>query len=241
MPAMARLPYTHVWHKRPTEDASSPWLMTYGDLMSLLLCLFVMVATFSEVRRDSSYGTVLSSLQRAFGSARAPRDKKQAGGTLVAQLAAMTAADGEASKGAVSADAGVCVRHDAEGLHVVLEGDEVVMRDASGLTPAGQEVLRKLAEQLAASRVVVSLRGRLRFDASDKSAADSAATAGLALVKSAAAFLAQCGIRSDRWQVEAVPVGVPERASGEAKATAGEKTGAALEVVVRVVSATATP
>ena len=48
-------------------DASAPpWVVTFGDLMSLLLCFFVLLLSFSEMDR-AKYKEVAGSLAKAFG------------------------------------------------------------------------------------------------------------------------------------------------------------------------------
>ena len=48
-------------------DMGAPkWVVTYGDLMSLLLCFFVLLLSFSEMDRQK-YKQVAGSLEKAFG------------------------------------------------------------------------------------------------------------------------------------------------------------------------------
>lgn len=48
-------------------DVGAPrWVVTFGDLMSLLLCFFVLLLSFSELDRQK-YKQVAGSLERAFG------------------------------------------------------------------------------------------------------------------------------------------------------------------------------
>lgn len=43
------------------------WVVTYGDLMSLLLCFFILLAAFSELKKDRDYQDVVKSIHDAFG------------------------------------------------------------------------------------------------------------------------------------------------------------------------------
>jgi chemotaxis protein MotB len=48
-------------------DAGAPrWIVTFGDLMSLLLCFFVLLLSFSELDRQK-YKQVAGSMEKAFG------------------------------------------------------------------------------------------------------------------------------------------------------------------------------
>ncbi|MFT5424218.1 MAG: chemotaxis protein MotB [Phycisphaerales bacterium] len=54
--------------KKPDNgDAIPEWVVTYGDLMSLLLCFFILLAAFSELKEEREYRKVLESIQEAFG------------------------------------------------------------------------------------------------------------------------------------------------------------------------------
>ena len=51
----------------PKVEAGAPkWVVTFGDLMSLLLCFFVLLLSFSEMDRQK-YKQVAGSLREAFG------------------------------------------------------------------------------------------------------------------------------------------------------------------------------
>lgn len=53
----------------PCEAGAPRWMTTYGDLMSLLLCFFVLLLSFSEMDRQK-YKIVAGSMERAFGMQR---------------------------------------------------------------------------------------------------------------------------------------------------------------------------
>jgi chemotaxis protein MotB len=51
----------------PKNDKGAPmWVVTFGDMMSLLLCFFVLLLSFSEMDRQK-YKQVAGSLEKAFG------------------------------------------------------------------------------------------------------------------------------------------------------------------------------
>ncbi len=52
--------------KRPAASVPE-WVVTYGDLMSLLLCFFILLAAFSELKQERDYQDVVRSIQEAFG------------------------------------------------------------------------------------------------------------------------------------------------------------------------------
>lgn len=67
------------------EDKGAPkWMVTFGDLMSLLLCFFVLLLSFSEMDRQK-YKLVAGSLKQAFGIQRKERvNNTPKGATMVA-------------------------------------------------------------------------------------------------------------------------------------------------------------
>jgi chemotaxis protein MotB len=53
----------------PCEKGAPRWMTTFGDLMSLLLCFFVLLLSFSEIDRQK-YKQVAGSMEKAFGMQR---------------------------------------------------------------------------------------------------------------------------------------------------------------------------
>lgn len=51
------------------EEGAPAWVVTFGDLMSLLLCFFILMLSFSEMDRNK-YRIVSGSLKNAFGMQR---------------------------------------------------------------------------------------------------------------------------------------------------------------------------
>ena len=43
------------------------WMTTYGDMMTLLLCFFVLIVSFSEIKKDDVYQAVIKEIKQAFG------------------------------------------------------------------------------------------------------------------------------------------------------------------------------
>lgn len=48
-------------------DGVPEWVVTYGDLMSLLLCFFILLSAFSELKRPHDYQKVIESIKEAMG------------------------------------------------------------------------------------------------------------------------------------------------------------------------------
>ncbi len=54
--------------KKEAPKAEVPeWVLTFGDMMSLLLCFFILLAAFSEIKKPDEYASVIESIQDALG------------------------------------------------------------------------------------------------------------------------------------------------------------------------------
>ena len=58
--------------EQPVEEGAPDWVVTFGDLMSLLLCFFVLLLSFSETDK-AIYKEVAGSMSEAFGVQRKDR------------------------------------------------------------------------------------------------------------------------------------------------------------------------
>ncbi len=54
--------------KKPAPGVPE-WVVTFGDMMSLLLCFFILMMMFSEVKKDQEYQRVITAIKEAFGYA----------------------------------------------------------------------------------------------------------------------------------------------------------------------------
>ncbi len=50
----------------PPEGAPE-WVMTYGDMMSLLLCFFIILVALSEIKKEDQYRAIVEQVQKSFG------------------------------------------------------------------------------------------------------------------------------------------------------------------------------
>lgn len=53
--------------KKNSSGGVPEWVVTYGDMMTLLLCFFILIAAFSELKRDHEYQRVITAVKEAFG------------------------------------------------------------------------------------------------------------------------------------------------------------------------------
>ena len=55
--------------KKKAAPGVPEWVVTFGDMMSLLLCFFILLQMFSEVKKDQEYQRVITAIKEAFGYA----------------------------------------------------------------------------------------------------------------------------------------------------------------------------
>ena len=49
--------------KHKQEKGIPEWVVTFGDMMSLLLCFFILLQMFSEVKKDEEYQRVITAIK----------------------------------------------------------------------------------------------------------------------------------------------------------------------------------
>jgi chemotaxis protein MotB len=52
---------------KPDEPGVPEWVVTFGDMMSLLLCFFILLQMFSELKQEREYQRVITAIKEAFG------------------------------------------------------------------------------------------------------------------------------------------------------------------------------
>ncbi len=54
-------------NEEPDEIGIPEWVVTFGDMMSLLLTFFIMLVSLSEIKEEETYQAMVDSMQREFG------------------------------------------------------------------------------------------------------------------------------------------------------------------------------
>ena len=54
----------------PEEMGIPEWVVTFGDMMSLLLTFFIMLVSLSEIKEEETYQALVASMQQQFGYAK---------------------------------------------------------------------------------------------------------------------------------------------------------------------------
>jgi flagellar motor protein MotB len=206
---MIRVPHRYLWHK-PAAQADAPrWAVTYGDMMSLVLCFFVLLAAISEVREGARYRVVAASLRSVFG-ADDPADRSA---SLVERLAAKTTAGQAVAVGGSEAPV-LTMTHAADGLHATLLGPGAFAAEAppgDPLTADAVVALQRLGGDVAGMASAIEVCGYAEGPRASDTVAHGRPIAGneerwegaFRRARAVARVLAQCGVPADRLQLRA--------------------------------------
>lgn len=247
------------WAKRfkEADGGDAAWSIAYGDLMSLLLAVFVMIAAMSQLRADRRFGKVRQAVQGAFGFAfREAPEANSAPASAPARP--LTLVDRLEQAGFTRRSAGHLVGPDNELLapcDVIIDGDTVMIRLAghvcfakysAALEPGAMQAVARLAELLADGHARIEVRGHAGDGMLPPSAAfQDSMDLSYARGRLAAAVLLQSGVDASRICVTAWGDSRPlstaeERSSGALSTEAHPLDGSdrRIELVVHAVLAT---
>jgi len=163
------------------DDASAgvpEWVVTYGDMMSLLLTFFIMLVSLSEIVADQKYRAIMEALQRYIGyrtSPKAPPGKRFPLNSLMQTLQTLGSPYREfEGYGGVRQEAPrgeeVRVFHTAQGMQVRVGEPIPFAPTAADLTPEALEQLEGIAEQTAGKPNKIEIIGHAAPDPLPKEA-----------------------------------------------------------------------
>lgn len=217
----------------PAEDPPPgvpDWILTYGDLMSLLLCFFVLIASFSEMKSEEK-NAIVKSIIRQFGDPAQARmivlaDRLNASPAQIgATLDPENPKAPNRRKAQVGAEGPIGSRNTVQtirdGRRKIIGGPLLFDPGGATLVTDGKDAIRNVARSLKGQRSMVDVRG---FEPIGKMASDSkfADPMDLAFARARAVvdFLASdCNIDRSRCRISmAAPIearDVPRLKSGE--------------------------
>jgi len=155
--------------RRPKKAAPGvpEWVVTYGDMMSLLLCFFILLAAFSELKRDHEYQRVITAVKEAFGFSGGvgvmPTDDPPLRSMiqLMEQLAQKSRENTKVSESETRGVTGKQTRVTKvqEGMMFTIGGHLTFAPGSSELREEAKEELLRVARLLKGRRNKVSVRG----------------------------------------------------------------------------------
>lgn len=152
---------------RQTESDNSAWALSYGDLMSLLLAVFVMIAAMSELKAGERFRTVNAAVRGAFGYQPEVEGRKPDATTrrpsLIERLTRVglpPASGNMADDGQEEALLARCqVEREGDEVVVTVPADLAFEAHSGQLTTAGRALMVRLADCLVGGRTRLEVRG----------------------------------------------------------------------------------
>ncbi|HSW46108.1 MAG TPA: flagellar motor protein MotB, partial [Phycisphaerae bacterium] len=154
--------------KKKAEEGAPAWVLTYGDMMSLLLCFFILLAAFADYDRSTPSPNMIraiQSMQEALGL-------KVAGNTMNDQVdfnalidklreAIQTGEDkfkGDISQFGIQGES-FRLRRIRDGMEITLGGPILFEPFADTVTLEGRKTLEQIGSHLKGHRNKIEIRG----------------------------------------------------------------------------------
>lgn len=154
--------------RRPKKgpEGCPDWLLTYGDLMSLLLCFFVLVASMSEIKKNDEVARIMAAIQAAFGfeGAMGNTPTEVLGqNTLIQQLVHLIIPqyrqhEGDSDEVSIRAKQ-VRVTNIREGTHIEIGGRIAFDRFSAVLKPGAEAQIAQLAAKIEGYNTIIEVTG----------------------------------------------------------------------------------
>lgn len=199
--------------KRKPESGGAPgWVVTYGDMMSLLLTFFVLLVSMSSIQEEEKFQEALKSIREAFGYVggigKVPT-RNAPTVSLIQQLETIRIPDRIRNRGDAE-DPGIEGRDTRiskvrEGIEIAIGGQVTFDRFSDQLKPEAKGLLQALAVKLRGHTTKIDIRGHT---ANEPLPADSPFNdldeLAYRRAKAVAQELESAGVEADRMRLTAV-------------------------------------
>lgn len=143
------------------------WVVTFGDMMSLLLTFFILIVSFSELKRPHEYQRVITAVKEAFGYSGGvgvlPSDDPPLRSMIqtLEEIAQQESSDNKVSESPVEAVDGkhTKVKKVQEGLKFTIGGALSFEPESAVLLDRAKDEIRKVAKLLRGRRNKIAIRG----------------------------------------------------------------------------------
>lgn len=221
--------------KRKKKEAGGvpEWIVTYGDMMTLLLCFFILLAAFSELKKDRrDYQDVVRAIKEQFGytggEGRAPTEDSPAT-SILNKLEGIALHKEEFRQISAADDPGVTgkettVQRVREGLQFTVGGLVTFDAGSAELKNEAKEQLARVAERVRGLNNKLEIRGHAtNRDGAADSAFDDLWNLSYARAQAVREFLTRSeqGIEPERIRVVACGNNEPLRSRAYDEPSAG--------------------
>jgi len=158
--------------KKQEKTGGAPdWMVTYGDMMSLLLCFFIMLVAMSQIKQDEKFQEVMESIQKAFGyigsigpvpTTNPPKLsllKRLESIVIPKRIKHMGDSDDQGVEGR-----NFRVTQVREGVKINVGGPVAFDRFRADLKPQGEAVVKELAAKIRGHNTKIEVRGHATFE-----------------------------------------------------------------------------
>jgi len=198
--------------KREAPSGAPDWIVTYGDMMSLLLCFFIMLAALANYdKQDKRLMTAIESIREALGF------EGQAGwlpaeeidlNALSQQLQEVVRLQHQNNRARADAEGlegpDAAVRNIRDGVEFVVGGPVAFDRFSAELRPQAEPLLAGFAEQVRGFRNKLEIRGHAtREPLPDESPFSSDMALAFARGEAVRLKLIELGVAPERIRVSA--------------------------------------
>jgi len=153
--------------KKKAESGAPLWVLTYGDMMSLLLTFFILLAAFADYDKNPSEKMIqaMQSLQQALGMKVAGNSRYDQidFNALIAKLRQAIQNGNDRFKGATShlglVGESFRLRRIRDGMEITLGGPILFEPLSDALTPEGRQAVEEIGNPLKGHRNKIEVRG----------------------------------------------------------------------------------
>ena len=216
--------------KQEGGGGAPEWMVTFGDMMSLLLCFFVIIVSMSEVKEDEKYQKVKESIKKAFGyqggMGQLPSNMMPTN-SLLSELQHLIMKKPQVNEGK-SVDEGIegenpSVKMVREGLEYTIGGQVGFETGKAVLLDGIKRQLDKFAEVVKGTNHKIRVKGHTaRLPEELYRPYESLYDLSYARAKAVKAYLVSLGIREARMTLEACAENEPQRSQAYNNQTRAE-------------------
>lgn len=215
----------------PDEMGIPEWVVTFGDMMSLLLTFFIMLVSLSEIKEEETYQALVDSMQRQFGYARTldaltPGESRPRSTEFSVLATTGRAKKKDTAKGGVPEKAPT---GEEPQVRIVRPGQLTAVGSviffelgSAEISKEADAVLKNVAEQLRGKPQKIEVRGHVSAEfAARTEGTDEAVTLGFRRATAVRRILIDReGLNSDRFRISSAAESEPMSRTGRSNAIA---------------------
>jgi len=215
----------------PEEAGIPEWVVTFGDMMSLLLTFFIMLVSLSEIKEEETYQALVNSMQRQFGYQRtldalAPGETRPRQAAFTPLATTGRAKKKDTAKGGVPKKAPVGEENQ---VRIVRPGQMTAVGSvvffelgSDQITPAADESIQGLAAQLRGKPQKIEVRGHVssEFAARTEGTDEAVMLAFRRAAKVRRILVEREGLKADRFRISSAGDSEPMSRTGRSSAIA---------------------